>query len=84
MSKPSIAELLRASGYTVVNTDLVIRAVTTLYGNIGAGLDELDWDAILASDDPLAAAETEVTPSRTARARVQMTGGHHERYSPHL
>lgn len=58
MSKPSIAELLRASGHTVFTADLVVRAVDTLYGYIGAGLDERDWDAILASEDPLAASET--------------------------
>ncbi|MEX0429809.1 beta strand repeat-containing protein [Spiribacter insolitus] len=58
MSKPSIAELLRASGHTVFTADLVGRAVNTLYGYIGAGLDERDWDAILASNNPLAASET--------------------------
>ena len=58
MSKPSIAELLRASGHTVFTADLVVQAVNTLYGYIGAGLDERDWAAILASDDPLAASET--------------------------
>ena len=57
MSKPSIAALLRASGHTVFTTDLVVRAVNTLYGNIGAGLDERDWDAILAEADPLRASE---------------------------
>jgi hypothetical protein len=57
MNKPSIAELLIASGYTTFTPDLIGRAVDTLYGNIGAGLDERDWDTILASDDPLAAAE---------------------------
>jgi hypothetical protein len=57
MNKPSIAELLIASGNTTFTPDLIGRAVDTLYGNIGAGLDERDWDTILASDDPLAAAE---------------------------
>mgnify|MGYP000252750012 CR=1 FL=1 len=57
MSKPSIAGLLRASGQTTFTTEWVVRAVNTLYGNIGAGLDERDWDAILAEADPLRAAE---------------------------
>ena len=57
MSEASHAELLRASCHTVFTTDLLVRAVNTLYGYIGAGPDERDWDAILASDDPLAASE---------------------------
>ena len=57
MTKPSIAELLRASGHMTFTPDLVNRAVETLYGDIGAGLDGRDWDNILAADNALLAAE---------------------------
>lgn len=57
MNKPTIAELLNASGHTTYAPDLVMRAIFTLYGNIGAGLDERDWASIMASTDPLGSAE---------------------------
>ncbi|MFD0666768.1 hypothetical protein ACT80S_03530 [Ramlibacter sp. MAHUQ-53] len=57
MGRPSIAELLNASGHTTYTLDLVMRAVYSLYGNIGAGLDERNWSSIMASADPLAASE---------------------------
>lgn len=58
MAKPSIGALLTQSGYTSFTLATVLRAVKTLYGQIGAGLDERDWTAIQASSNPLAAAET--------------------------
>lgn len=57
MSKPSIADLLRASGHTEFTTPLVMRAMYSLYGNIGANLDERDWSATLQSSNPLQASE---------------------------
>jgi hypothetical protein len=57
MSKPSIAELLSASGYTDYTGELIDRAVDSLYANIGAGLDSRDWDAIMAAENPLEASE---------------------------
>lgn len=58
MSKPSIGALLTQSGYTTFTLSTVVRAIKTLYGQIGAGLDERNWTAIQASSNPLAAAET--------------------------
>lgn len=58
MSKPSIAELLNASGHTSYTLPLVQRAMYTLYGNVGANLDERSWSSIMQSSDPLATAET--------------------------
>lgn len=57
MTKPSIAELLSASGYTEFTLPLVMRAMYSLYGNIGANLDERDWSATLQSSNPLQASE---------------------------
>lgn len=57
MSKPSIAELLKASGYTTYTPDLMLRAMYTLYGHVGANLDNRNWSAILQSSNPLEAAE---------------------------
>lgn len=57
MSQPSIAELLNASGHTVYTPELVQRAMYSLYGNIGANLDERDWSAIMQSANPLQASE---------------------------
>lgn len=57
MSKPSIAELLTASGHTEFTLPLVMRAMYSLYGNIGANLDERNWLAILQGSDPLQASE---------------------------
>lgn len=47
MAKPSIAELLNASGYTTYTAELVQRAMFTLYGNVGANQDGRNWAAIL-------------------------------------
>ena len=57
MSKPSIAELLNASGHSDFTMPLVMRAMYTLYGNIGANRDERDWTAIMQSSNPLLTAE---------------------------
>ena len=58
MSKPNIAQLLVASGYTHFSITPVMKAAKLLYGYIGAGLDERDWSAILSSENALQAAET--------------------------
>lgn len=57
MNKPSIAELLRASGHNTFTSDLVLRAVYALYGNVGANLDERNWATLLRQPDALAASE---------------------------
>lgn len=57
MTKPSIAELLNASGHAEFTLPLVMRAMYSLYGNIGANLDDRDWSTILQSSDPLQASE---------------------------
>ena len=57
MQKPSIAELLSASGYTTYTPDLIQRAMSTLYGHVGANVDARDWSAILQSPHALEAAE---------------------------
>ena len=57
MSRPSIAELLIASGHTDFNWPLVRQAIQTLYGDVGANLDERDWSAIMAANNPMAVAE---------------------------
>ena len=57
MSKPSIAELLIASGHTDFNSPLLQQAIQTLYGDVGANLDERDWSAIMATNNPMAVAE---------------------------
>jgi len=57
MAKPSIADLLNASGHTIYTSELVTRAMYALYGNIGANLDERNWSDIMQSSDPLMAAE---------------------------
>ena len=49
MKKPSIAELLQASGYATYPPELVQRAMSALYGNIGANLDARNWASILHS-----------------------------------
>lgn len=58
MPKPSIAQLLLASGHANFEFTLVMRAIYSLYGNIGANLDERNWDALLQQADPLAASES--------------------------
>lgn len=57
MSKPSIADLLRACGHTEFTPPLVMRAMYSLYGNIGANLDQRDWSVLMQSTDPLQASE---------------------------
>lgn len=57
MTKPSIAELLNASGHTTYTPELVQRAMFALYGHIGANLDERNWASVLQSGNPLEAAE---------------------------
>lgn len=57
MNAPSIAELLRASGFTDFSGQLVSQASQILYGDIGANLDERDWSAIMATENPMAAAQ---------------------------
>lgn len=57
MQKPSIAELLAASGHTIYTPELVQRGMFALYGHIGANLDERNWAGILQSGYPLEAAE---------------------------
>jgi hypothetical protein len=57
MTKPNIGSLLTQSGFTTFTVSAVTRAINTLYGRIGVGLDERDWTAIQASKNPLEAAE---------------------------
>jgi uncharacterized protein YaiE (UPF0345 family) len=57
MPKPNLAQLLTSSGYTTYTPELISRASASLYGNVGAGLDSRDWDAIMAADNPLQASE---------------------------
>jgi len=57
MTKPSIAELLMASGHTEFPTSLVLEASRTLYGDVGANLDGRDWAAIMAANNPMASAQ---------------------------
>jgi hypothetical protein len=57
MPKPNLAQLLTSSGYTTYTPKLISRASASLYGNVGAGLDSRDWDAIMAADNPLQASE---------------------------
>ena len=57
MQKPSIAELLSAWGYATYTPELIQRAMSTLYGHVGANLDERNWAAIMQSANPLEAAE---------------------------
>lgn len=57
MTKPNIGSLLTQSGFTTFTVSAVSRAIKTLYGQIGAGLDERDWTAIQVSKNPLEAAE---------------------------
>lgn len=56
MDKPSIADLLLASGHSEFRLPLILQASQALYGDIGANLDERDWAAIMATANPLAAA----------------------------
>jgi hypothetical protein len=57
MTKPSIAELLLASGHTVFRLSLIMEASRILDGDVGANLDERDWSAIMAASNPMAAAQ---------------------------
>lgn len=56
--KPSIAEFLTAAGHSTFPPALIKQASDLLYGNIGAGLDQRDWDSILSSGNALEAAQT--------------------------
>lgn len=58
MNKPSIAELLQASGYTEFTGSLFARASAALDGNLGINRDDRNWSQIMGSANPLAAAET--------------------------
>ena len=57
MSRPSIAELLIASGHTDFQLSIVLQAIQTLYSDVGVNLDERDWAVIMAAGDPLATAQ---------------------------
>jgi RTX calcium-binding nonapeptide repeat (4 copies) len=56
-AKPFLAQLLAPLGGPGAQPDLVSRAISALYGNVGANLDERNWTVIMASPDPLSAAE---------------------------
>jgi hypothetical protein len=56
-TKPSLAQFLESLGGPGAQPNLVSRAISTLYGNVGVNLDERDWTVIMASPDPLSAAE---------------------------
>jgi Ca2+-binding RTX toxin-like protein len=56
-SKPSLGQLLNASGLARLDFSTILRGIHTLYSNIGNNLDERDWESILSSRDPLKAAE---------------------------
>jgi len=56
-AKPFLAQLLAPLGGPWAQPDLIGRAISTLYGNVGANLDERNWTVIMASPDPLSAAE---------------------------
>lgn len=57
MAKPSLIQLVEASGYQQADTLALSRAVNALYAFVGANLDERDWVAIMAQSNPLLAAE---------------------------
>ena len=50
----TIASVLAGRVFSAPN---IIRAINSLYSNVGANRDERNWSAILASADPLAASE---------------------------
>lgn len=50
----TIASVLTGRVFSAPN---IIRAINSLYSNVGANRDERNWSAILASADPLAASE---------------------------
>lgn len=62
MNKPSVSQLLAATGVTDITSPIVSaamgQAVSVLYGRIGANLDQRNWDQILSSGNPLQAADT--------------------------
>ncbi|GGC65710.1 calcium-binding protein [Undibacterium terreum] len=58
MSQPSLADLILKSGYSLDNTLILNRAFLALYGEVGANLDERNWDTIMSSANPLQAAES--------------------------
>ena len=70
MSAPNLRELVESQGVVIdswfynqsnpnyeSNQALLSRASNALYGDVGANLDVRNWDAIMASADPLTAAE---------------------------
>jgi Ca2+-binding RTX toxin-like protein len=57
MNSPNIGELLTQSKITNYSFDIVLRAINTLYGYIGSGLDERNWMSIMASKNALESAE---------------------------
>lgn len=61
MPSPSLAELLKASGYTEFSGPVLGRAIAALYGNVGANLDARDWAKIMNSPNPLEMAEAALT-----------------------
>lgn len=80
MPKPSIAELLVASGYRDFSSAPISRAINSLYGNVGANSDERDWAKIMASGDPLLASENALAamyrdPSYLLRNAEQLQRG---------
>lgn len=57
MTNPTITELLGSSNAGPGAAQLQMRAIHTLYSNVGGNLDERDWTAIMQSSNPLEAAE---------------------------
>ncbi len=76
MNKPSIADLLTASGHLTYTDALIKRAMYSLYGNIGAGTDERNWAAIMASADPLVASEAALKAMYQNKSYLQRNADH--------
>ena len=74
--KPSIAEFLTAAGHSTFTPALVKEASRLLYGDIGAGLDNRNWEAILAAHDPFAAAYQETVQSFLAASHLLQNAEH--------
>src|SRR6056297_3302163 len=75
MSKPNLLELLDASGLALTFTNIK-RAIDTLYGNVGANLDNRDWEKILASGNALEAAETALVEQYTDPDYLETNAAH--------
>lgn len=71
MAKPSLREFIEATGTPMdswfydqsnpqyeQNQKLITAATNALYGDVGANIDARDWDAIMASADPMQAAKS--------------------------